>query len=179
MVNIQAARDLLGYRTVHRVRMVAQSLTTAATDNIGLLAAADSPDSDLETDGTNVAQCENGSRIVAMKLKLQVRLSNASERTEMFLFRDQDNAVSTNFTPTNLFDADHSVTNDNVRKNLAWYDVFIAGVSHDIYKKRISWMPAMSRMRQLRDTDRLELNFVNSAMSGGTFNLIGTITSVV
>lgn len=174
-------RRALGHTVNHRVRIMEVTLSNSATDTVSLLQAADAPDYDLATDGTNVAQCETGARIVGMNLKLVVlaAASGSGKRTEMLLFRDEDNAVATNFTPSNLFNPDVSVERDDVRQNTVWYDLFVPTAQKDGFTKMIRGFKGMRRIRLLKENDRLKINFVNGTV-GTDFRyiIVGTITTV-
>lgn len=172
-------RRALGHTVKHRVRIVQQGLTSAATDVEDLLKAVDAPDYDIETDGTNVAECETGARIVGMDLKMIIYLPDVKNRVEMMLYRDKDGGVSASFVPTNLFDSDHTPHIENVKRNTVFYDIFIAGSTQDKYSRTLRGFPAMKRVRLMQENDVFRLNFINGTYTNAAnWTLVGSITTV-
>lgn len=156
----QQILNIVSDKHVARVRITALALTDNADVYQSLLVAKDDPNYDLATDGTNVAECEVGSRLIGIDLNIKLYTIAQNDIEEVILYKDPDNLLSTGMTPSELFAADVTAQRIVVRKHAMWYNVFIgggAGQNHQFFM-RVS-KGAMARNRKFADGDVLKLMF--------------------
>lgn len=160
--------------------MVDIALTDNADVYITFLTTKDTPDNDLETDGTNIAEVYSGARITDINLKIILHAGASGDRTEIMMFRDKDATLLTNATIGNLFEMDYAATPALVRAAAMWYDMHIWGSGSD----KLTTAPrirraAMARNSQLRENDTLRILFSqNDGGTGRKVSIVGRITTV-
>lgn len=170
--------SILADTYVKRVRAVDVALTNNADTYVTLLASKDDPNHDLISDGSNIAECETGSRIVDLDLKLMLWDATTDDRIEVALFRDKDAGLTTSLSVTNLFLSDYTATAQEVKSACMWYEMFLFGSSSDMKTTgpRIRHQ-AMARNKRMRENDLIKLLF--SCDDGGATrkaNIVGRIT---
>lgn len=174
----QQLQNILSDKHVCRVRINTLAVTDNADVYQSLLVAKDDPNYDLATDGTNVAECEIGSRILDIDLKIVLHTIAQNDVSEVIIFKDPDVMLTTGMTPANLFLADVTQLTTNLRKYAMWYNVFIgggAGQNHTFFAK-IS-RGAMARNRRMAENDTLKILFSqNDASASRKAFIVGRIT---
>lgn len=170
--------SLLADTYVKRVRVIGLSLTDNADVYQSLLVSKDDPNHDLVTDGTNIAECETGSRIIDLRLKIVFTVGSSGDMTEVALWRDKDAGITTSFTISALFNSDYTLTNEEVKGVCMWYDMLNWGSGSD---KQTAFprirRAAMARNKRLREGDVLKLLFSqNDGSLTRKANIVGRIT---
>lgn len=154
-----------------RVRMLNQTITEAdatATNSFALLTCDDDPNYDLTTDGTNVAEVQPGTRLIAIQLILTISSLVTSRTIEWVIGRDPDGAItSTNFTIGTLFNADVSTNSMAMRKN-TWTAGHIVGSDRTAANININISPrALARASRLENGDVIRLHFTDAGEGAG------------
>lgn len=162
----QAVR-MMTVRRVHRVRILAGTITQNTNTFINLLTCDDDPDYDLATDGTNIAECQPGARIEAVQLVMTVFGANiAGETIEWIIGRDPDGALATNYTIGNLYTADVSANTRMIRANVWGAGHFIGTTNRDSMTSGLNITKALRRARLMADGDVIRLAFTATAAGG-------------
>lgn len=152
----------MGMTHVHRIRIITTGLTASSTVRYTLLKADDEPDYDLLSDGTNIAECETGSRIVKLQLTIQYYNSTGAGNTiEMMLYKNPDGEHAAQFTPANLFEMDYQQYASDVKKYTAWYMPSMISANFETVKNKVMLKRgAFRRIRGMHDLDTIELALV-------------------
>lgn len=159
-------RKAIGVRRVHRIRIVAGTITNGADTNFNLLTCDDDPNYDLTTDGTNVAECEPGSRIIAVQLVAAFRNLNTDQLVEYVIGRDPDQAIgAANYTIANLYAADVSAQNLALRRNIWAAGSVIGTTQNESVPIRIRVGKAIKRSRVMHDGDAIRLSITMSSVT--------------
>lgn len=160
--------------------MVDIALTDNADVYVTLLTTKDAPDTDVETDGTTIAETYSGARIVDVNLKLILHGGTAGDRTEIVYYKDRDAALGASWTVALLFDQDYTVNTAAIRNGTMWYDMHVWGSGSD----KNTLMPrvrraAMARNAQLRENDNLKILFSqNDGSTTRKLSMVGRLTTV-
>lgn len=157
-------------KRVHRIRITQQAITEGTSaENFNLLTCDDDPNYDLTTDGTNVAECEPGCKIVAIQLVMTVHSVPAASRLiEWTIGRDPDATLTTGLGMPTLYTSDVSTTTIVTRKNvwaaghMVGLDKLGANINVNVSRK------ALARASRMADGDIIRLTFTDD--SGGTGN---------
>lgn len=160
-------------KRVHRVRMLSQVVTegeSGGTNNaFSLLTCDDDPNYDNTTDGTNVAECEPGCRIIAVQLVMTISAPDG-RLIEYMIGKDPDGAItSTSYTIANLYTADVTGTNLMLRKNV-WTVGHMRTTSARLDSTKSLNIPGkvLARAGRMEDGDVIRLSFADDG--GGTGN---------
>lgn len=167
-------------KRVHRIRMLQQTITQGADSPFSLLTCDDEPNYDLTTDGSNLAECHPGSKIVAVQLAMTIYNITDGESVEWIIGRDPDGSIlTTGFTVATLFTADLTLTGGMLRKN-AWGVGHVIGSNQDnTFDTRLNITKALRRSSKMADGDTIRLVFtMSAAASNALFYLRGRIITV-
>lgn len=138
------------------------------------------PNYDLTTDGTNVAECHPGAKIVAIQLIGSIYGLQATRLVEWVIGRDPDGAIlTTGFTIANLYTADATLTNLQLKKN-AWGAGHVIGTDRTGVDVRLNITSALRRTSKMLDGDVVRLVFTDdgAGTGNGIFYLRGRIITV-
>lgn len=159
-------RANMGVRRVHRIRMLDQTITQGTSTPFALLTCNDDPNYDLATDGTNVAECQVGARIVAVQLHLSLTNIPNGETVEWILGRDPDASITTaGFLVGNVYTADVTTGNRLLKDNTWTIGHVMAGTaSRDTFNGTLR-IPGktMRRSRLMNENDVIRLVFTHTA----------------
>lgn len=160
-------------KRVHRVRVTSGVITegeSAGTNNtFSLLTCDDDPNYDNTTDGTNVAECEPGARIIAVQLVMTTVIPDG-RLLEWMIGKDPDGVVtSTNFLVSSLYTADVTANGLVLRKNV-WTVGHKRGTSQRTENTMSINIPGkvLARAGRMEDGDVIRLAFMDDG--GGTGN---------
>lgn len=154
-----------------------QTLAAATTVTEQLLTVADSPDHTLVSDGTNAIQVENNSRILGMKVKLDIACSAIADpiAVSFMLWKDAAHGGITSPTSTSNILAPSTTTQLGMLKaNTCMYRRWLFTTQGD---HRTYFLKVPRRLRQLREGEQLMLTVTNHAPDTDTilFEVIGRI----
>lgn len=155
-------------KRVHRIRMLAQTITEAATTGFNLLTCDDDPNYDLTTDGTNVAECEPGAKIIAIQLQMTIT-AVAARTVEWIFLRDPDGvlAAASARNIATLYTADVSANTIVIRKNTIAAGHFLAS-DRTAHNSNLNVSPkALRRVARMADGDTLSLAFTDNGEGAG------------
>jgi len=150
------------------------TITSATNTLTNLLVAKDDPDETIVTDGTLIAECEAGSRIVKMNLRVKFTGLNTTTAYKVAFVRNPRNILTQNNILDNLMVYPNDAINKTMHENLASWKVDVADGTDratEPFKVRLP-----RRLRFMNDTDRLALAY--NVTTGGTAKIFvfGTIT---
>lgn len=155
--------------------------TSVAYDNpvtIGLLTSTESVDEELESDGTNIAQVRPYSKVVGMKLNLQIfnNAATGGDRIRWMLVKDVDNeGALSSLVDANFHSADDTPTARELRARtlakgfLTCSDRTAQRLSVFVRRK------TLQRLGALRENDRFELLLAVSGSGAAAISGFGTI----
>lgn len=175
-------QNLLGTTHVQRVRIIDQDLTDNTNVYLSLLKAQDDDvDYDIVSDGTLIARCDTGARIVDIQLHTVIWGMASSDRVEVIMYRDRDSGITTSMTPAALFTSDYTTVTDAVRKHCMHYNYYQGASNRDAFNTPIrASRGAMARNKQMQDQDILKILFsMNDGSTTRKMTMIGRITTVV
>lgn len=167
-------------KRVHRIRMLNQTITQGTDTPFTLLSCDDEPNYDLATDGTNVAECHPGAKIVAVQLVMTVFSVADGETVEWVIGRDPDAAItSAAFTISNLYSADVTGGRLLMSKNTWGAGHMISSDGHAAMNTSLNITKALRRASKMADGDLIRLVFTHSAAGGNSlFYIRGRIITV-
>lgn len=166
-----------------RIRVVGATglgttITAAATTSQKLLQVDTdgNPNEDLATDGTNVAECNYGSRLLSIDLTLIIKPASTS-MIEWMLYRDPDGALTGTADLAELFAADVGLTNTMIRKCALAFGQIAPSLTNDFVRVPVQISrAAMARNKKLAANDAIYLVFKNlHGTNTGTYWLWGKI----
>lgn len=164
-------RANMGVRRVHRIRMLDQTITQGTDTAFALLTCDDDPNYDLTTDGTNVAECQVGCRIVAVQLHMSLTNIPNGETVEWVIGRDPDGAITAaGFVVSGVYTADITQGNRMLKDN-AWTvgHVMAGTASRDTFNGRLNIArKTLKRARVMHDGDVVRLVFTHTAASSSS-----------
>lgn len=155
--------------------------TSVAYDNpvtIGLVTSQESVDEELESDGTNIAQVRPYSKIVGMKLNLQLfnNAATGGDRIRWMLVKDVDNeGALTSLVDANFHSSDDTPTARELRARTLAKGFVTAS---DRTAQRLSVFvrrKTLQRLGALRENDRLELVLAVSGSGAAAISGFGTV----
>ena len=158
---------------------IAANATAYATPTtIGLLTATESVDEELESNGTTIAEARPYSKVVGMKLQLEVFTNSltAGDRIRWMLVKDVDNEGAI----TALTDAFFHTSNDDPTSRELRARTLAKGflVVNDRTSRKMNIFirrNTLKRLGSLRENDRFELVVASSANATCQVTGIGTI----
>lgn len=155
-------------KRVHRIRMLQQTITQGADTPFILLTCDDEPNYDLTTDGSNVAECHPGAKIVAVQLQMSIFSVDDFETIEWVIGRDPDSTVTNaSYTISNLYTADVTGTRLLLSKNVWGAGHFVAGAaSSEVFNTNLNITKALRRASKMLDGDTIKLVFTMTAAGG-------------
>lgn len=149
-------------KRVHRIRILAGTITQGTDTSFSLLTCDDDPNYDLTTDGTNVAECEPGAKVVAVQLHMSIYGMPAGEVYEWTMYRDPDGALgaASNGTIATLYTADFTASNAVQRKNTFLAGHVCSSTSKEVYTDQIRiTSKALRRAARFADGDLWRMTF--------------------
>lgn len=165
-------------KRTHRIRILDGALTAGANVAVNLLTCDDDPDYDLATDGSNVAECQPGARIVAVQLVLSIYGVDSGEIVEWIIGRDPDAIITgPNFSMSNLYLQDVTSTTNFLRKNTWGAGHMISTTGRDLATQHVNISgKALKRSRLMAENDVIRLGLLSSADDvSGKYYLRGRI----
>lgn len=164
-----AKRIILGGVTI-------PDITSVDWDNpldVGLVVAGDTVDEELESDGTNVAQVPNYSRLTGMKLELKILGSTSVTNVyRWYLYKKPDGeSLRTSLQGVAFHSSDDTPTERELRKMCVAKGMAISNPSSAVTQLRVFVRrKAWARISPMRENDRLTLLIAKDA--GGTTSLL-------
>lgn len=170
-------------KRVHKIRMLNQSISEGldtSANNFNLLVCDDEPDYDLTTDGSVVAECHPGAKIIAVQLVLSLYGMVATRLIEYIIGRDPDAAVAAgNYKIGALYTSDITTANAMIKAN-TWAAGHVIASDRTSQDLRINVTKALRRASKMRDGDVIRLHFTDDGAGAGNalFYLRGRIITV-
>lgn len=145
--------------------MTGSTVTQGTDTSFNLLTCDDDPNYDLATDGTNVAECEPGSKIVAVQLHMSLYNMPDGEVYEWVMGRDPDGAITAGtFTMATLYTQDVSGADLLLRKNAWAAGHIMSSTSHAFSQEMVRIKGSnLRRAGNMEDGDVIRLTFTASA----------------
>lgn len=167
-------------KRIHKIRMLNQTITEGTDTPFNLLTCDDEPNYDLTTDGTNVAECHPGAKIVAVQLIATIYGLVATRLVEWVIGRDPDGAITnTTFTMTALYTSDVSTANAMLKANV-WGAGHVVATDRTGMDVRLNITKALRRASKMRDGDAIKIQFTDdgAGTGNGILYLRGRIITV-
>lgn len=144
---------------------------------IGLLSCTDGgTDAELESDATNVAQCNPYSRVSSIKGFVSVYGLSSNEIVKYMLYKDEDNEGLVTNLHSQFHNSNDDQANRELRKKIIAKGMVISGTSGIAtinlrrYKKK-----ALFRNALMKENDRIELAVATNSTSARTLSGFGTV----
>lgn len=153
----------MGVKRVHRIRATVLAIPENANTAYVLLRCDDEPNYDTTSDGTNIAECEPGSRLISVQLVMTMYGMDANTIVEWNLHKNPDQTLTASETTVAaLYAADVEPENRMLRKNTFTAGHFIGTSNHDTQTTRVRIArKAMKRNAVMADNDQIAFTFAN------------------
>lgn len=144
---------------------------------LGLLSCTDGgTDAELESDGTNVAQCNPYSRVTSINGVLTIHGLSASDVVRYILYKDEDNEGLVTNLHSQFHNSNDDAANRELRKKIIAKGYRVAGTSGIVtinlrrYKKKALWRNSL-----MKENDRIELAIATNSSAAELATGFGTI----
>lgn len=147
------------------MRFLTFTITQGTNTPLPLLLCDDDPDYDQLIDGTNPAECQPGSRILALQLHLQLLACPVGEVLEWVLYKDPDAVLTSSVGISTLYTQDKTANGIILRKNtLAAGHVIVDATSRSVQPIIVN-IPrkALRRIGPMQENDVLRMVFTLTA----------------
>lgn len=165
-----SVKKAMGARMIARMRFLTFTITQGTNTALPLLICDDDPDYDQAIDGTNPAECQPGSRILAIQMHLQLLALPVGEVLEWILYKDPDSILGATVGIGTLYTQDKTANGIIIRKNaLAAGHVIVDATSRSVQPITVN-IPrkALRRIGPMQDGDALRMVFtLTAAASNG------------
>jgi len=146
--------------------------------NVPLLVSQETIDEEVEANGTVAAQIPLYSRLIALRLNLQILAGAASQGFRWILYKspDGDLTITSLANNTNFHDSNDSTTNREVRAQTIAKGFLISNASSNVNRVPVFVRrKALKRIQSFREGDILKLAIATNSATAASLHGFGTL----